>query len=165
MPEYFDRYINLVADVELLEAFDASIDQINKLDRSLFDKLEGKRYVPGKWTVHDIFQHIIDTERILSYRALRFARNDETQLPGFEEDLFGANTKANERTLTSLLDELIITRKSTKMMFENFDDIMLTRSGIASNKRISVISLGFTIIGHQLHHLKIIEERYFPLIK
>jgi hypothetical protein len=165
LPEYFDRYINLVADTELLDAFDASIEQINKLDRDLYTALGEKLYAPGKWTVKDIIQHIIDTERILTYRALRFARNDETPLPGFEESTLSMHTRANERSIVSLFDELLLVRRTTKIMFENFNTEMLLRNGTASGKKISVLALGFTIIGHQLHHLKIIEERYVPLVK
>ena len=165
MPEYFDRYINLVPDIEIIEAFDNSIEQLNSIDRDLFTKLDGKRYAPDKWTVKDIIQHSIDTERILSYRALRFARNDDTPLHGFDENSYAVNTTANDRTIISLLQELILVRGTTKMMFENFNHPMLLRKGIASNKEISVLALGFTIIGHQLHHLRIIEQRYIPLIK
>ncbi len=165
MPEYFDRYINLVPDIEIIEAFDNSIEQLNSIDRDLFTKLDGKRYAPDKWTVKDIIQHSIDTERILSYRALRFARNDDTPLHGFDENSYAVNTTANDRTIISLLQELMLVRGTTKMMFENFNHPMLLRKGIASNKEISVLALGFTIIGHQLHHLRIIEQRYIPLIK
>lgn len=165
MPEYFDCYINLVPDIELLQAFDNSIEQLNAIDRNLFAKLDGKRYAPDKWTVKDIFQHVIDTERIFAYRALRFARNDDIPLPGFDENSYAVNTTANDRTIISLLQELILVRGTTKMMFENFNHPMLLRKGIASNKEISVLALGFTIIGHQLHHLRIIEQRYIPLIK
>lgn len=165
MPEYFDRYINLVPDIEIIEAFDNSIEQLNSIDRDLFTKLDGKRYAPDKWTVKDIIQHSIDTERILSYRALRFARNDDTPLHGFDENSYAVNTTANDRTIISLLQELMLVRGTTKMMFENFNHPMLLRKGIASNKEISVLALGFTIIGHQLHHVRIIEQRYIPLIQ
>ncbi len=164
MPEYFVRYINLVPNVELLEAFDKSIEVLQDIDKNSLTKLDGKRYAPNKWTIKDIFQHLIDTEKILAYRALRFARNDNTPLPGFEENIFAAHTIANDRTIFSLLEELMLVRTTTKMMFANFDTVMLLRKGIASDKEISVLALGFTIIGHQMHHLNIIEERYFPLI-
>ena len=164
MPEYFVRYINLVPNVELLEAFDKSIEVLQDIDKNSLTKLDGKRYAPNKWTIKDIFQHLIDTEKILAYRALRFARNDNTPLPGFEENIFAAHTIANDRTIFSLLEELMLVRTTTKMMFANFDTVMLLRKGIASEKEISVLALGFTIIGHQMHHLNIIEERYFPLI-
>jgi hypothetical protein len=165
MPEYFDRYINLVPDIELLDAFDYSIDQLHAIDRDFFTKLDGKRYSPEKWTVKDIIQHIIDTERISAYRALRFARNDGTPLHSFDENSFAQNTTANLRTINSLLEELTVLRKGNRMMFESFDDTMLLRTGKNWKYEISVLALGFTIIGHQLHHLKVIDERYIPLIK
>ncbi len=165
MPEYFNRYINLVPDIEILQAFNNSIDQLRAIDRNLFTKLDDKRYAPDKWTVKDIIQHIIDAERIFGYRALRFARNDNTPLPGFDENSYALNTNANDRVINTLLEELIVLRQSNKILFEYFDDEMLLRIGISNRNQISVLALGFTIIGHQLHHLKIIEERYFPLIR
>jgi hypothetical protein len=165
MPEYFVRYINLVPDIELLEAFEKSIDVLQDIDRNSLTKLDDKRYAPDKWTVKDILQHIIDAERIFAYRALRFARNDNTRLPGFDENAFAVHTAANDRTIISLLEELIAVRKTTKIMYENFDPAILNKKGIASDKEISVLALGFTIIGHQMHHLQIIDERYIPLIK
>jgi hypothetical protein len=165
MPNYFDRYINLVPDIELLQAFNNSINQLNAIDRDLFAKLDGKRYAPDKWTVKDILQHVIDTDRIFAYRALRFARNDETVLPGYDENSFALFTTANERSINSLLEEILIVRNSSKIMFESFDDTMLLRSGKCFNTQMSVLAVGFTLVGHQLHHLRIIEERYIPLIK
>jgi len=165
MPEYFDRYINLVEDIEIIHAFEKSIEQLTEIDRELFVKLDGKRYAPDKWTVKDIFQHIIDGERVFAYRALRFARNDKTALPGFDEQSFALNTAANARTIHSLLEELTVIRTSNKILFESFDDTMMLRTGKCYNTKMSVLAMGFNIIGHQLHHLRIIEERYIPLIK
>jgi len=165
MPEYFDRYINLVADIEIIEAFNNSIQQLKAIDRNLFTKLDGKRYAPDKWTVKDIFQHIIDGERVFAYRALRFARNDSTHLPGFDENSFALHTIANNRTINSLLDELTLLRTVNKIMYESFNDTMMLRIGNCYNTKMSVLAMGFNIIGHQLHHLRIIEERYIPLIK
>ncbi|MDP1676401.1 MAG: DinB family protein [Bacteroidota bacterium] len=165
MPEYFDRYINLVADIEILDAFDKSIEQLHEIDRDFFTKLDHKRYSPEKWTVKDIIQHVIDTERIFAYRALRFARNDNTLLPGFDENSFAQHTTANLRTINSLLEEVTVLRKANRIMFESFDDEMLLRTGKCYNTKMSVLAIGFNIIGHQIHHLRIIEERYMPLIK
>jgi len=165
MPEYFDRYINLVADVELLLAFDKSIEQLHAIDKDLFTKLDHKRYAPEKWTVKDIIQHVIDSERVFAYRALRFARNDNTLLPGFDENSFAQHTTANLRTINSLLEELTVVRKANRLMYESFDDTMLMRSGKVWKYELSVLAMGFNIIGHQIHHLKVIDERYAPLIK
>ena len=165
MPEYFDRYINLVADVELLQAFDKSIEQLHAIDKDFFTKLDHKRYAPEKWTVKDIIQHVIDSERVFAYRALRFARNDKTLLPSFDENNFAQHTTANLRTISSLLEELTVLRKANRLMYESFDDTMLLRSGKVWKYELSVLAMGFNIIGHQIHHLKVIDERYAPLIK
>lgn len=163
MPQYFDRYINLVADIELAQAFDESIEQLHSLDANLLTKLDGARYAPDKFTVKDIFQHTIDFERILSYRALLFARREGSIPQGIDENLLAAKMKANRRTIYELIDELKIVRASTKSMFESFDDEMLSNTGINWKYEIPVLGMGFAIIGHQIHHLKIIEEKYHPL--
>ncbi len=160
-PEYFDRYINLVADVELWQAFERSIAQLNKLDKNLLAKLDGKKYAPDKWTVKEILQHIIDFERILTYRALLFARREGSIPQGVDEKLLGANMNADRRTIDALVDELKIVRVSTKTMFDSFDDEMLQTSGTNWKYEISVLAMGFSIIGHQIHHLKTIEEKYY----
>jgi len=164
MPEYFDRYINLVEDIELSKAFDESIIQLDSLDRNTLNRLEGKQYAPDKWTVKDIFQHLIDVERVLVYRTLRFARRDGVVPLGFDENLIAKNANASQRSLDKLITELKIQRASTQLMFESFTNEMLLAKGINWKHEISVLAMGFNIIGHQIHHLKIIEERYFPLV-
>lgn len=164
MPEYFDRYINLVADVELSEAFDKSLEQIEQLDIQLLNQIGDIVYAPGKWQIHSIVQHIIDFERIFGYRALLFARRDENVRQGVDENLIAANANADRRTIESLLEELKAARLATKLLFESFDDEMLRTTGISWKYEISVLALGFIAVGHQIHHFNIIRERYYPLI-
>lgn len=164
LPKYFDRYIHQVPDIELLEAMNqfgsgymlASEEQMNRLGHQI--------YAPGKWTIHDIIQHIIDAERIFVYRALRFARKDNTKLPGFDENLFAASASASRRSLDGLLEEFAAVRNATICMFRSFDDEELMSTGISSNAEISVLALGFTLTGHVIHHMNVIQERYLPLI-
>ncbi len=165
LPEYFDHYINLVADVELSQAFADSIGQLNELDRNLLTRLDGQKYAPDKWTVKGILQHIIDWERILSYRGLLFARQEGSVPQGVDEKLLAANMNAEKRPLDDLIDELSIVRAATKSMFDSFDDEMLQNKGANWKHEISVLAMGFSIIGHQIHHLKIIEENYYPLLE
>ena len=106
MPQYFDRYINLVADVELSQAFGDSIGKLNELDRSLLKRLDGKKYAPDKWTVKGLLQHVIDFERILSYRSLLFARREGSVPQGVDEYLLAAHMNAEDRPLDELIDEL-----------------------------------------------------------
>src|SRR5688572_20919304 len=97
MPQYFEKYINQVDDVELSQAFDDSIKQADELDKKMLAKLDGKRYAPGKWTVKETFQHLIDWERILSYRALLYARLEGSVSQSVDGDLFAANRNAERR--------------------------------------------------------------------
>ena len=162
MPGYYDRYINLVPDVELSQAFDDSIRQLNELDRVALGRIADKSYAPGKWTIKDIIQHMSDGERIMTYRALMFARRDPTA-PGFDQEAFAENAGANRRTFDDLLDELISVRRATKAMYDSFTDDMLRARGKSWEHEVSVLDLAFIIFGHQIHHLNVIAERYSTL--
>jgi len=164
MPAFFDRYINLVEDIDLLEALETYSPEALFSEVDSLEALGDSVYAPGKWTIRDIIHHCIDTERIMSYRALRFARNDQTPLPGFEENDYAQNTLASERTLEDLLDEYEIVRAATLAQFQHFNETMLRRSGKASASIISVGALGYVIVGHAIHHMNVIRERYFPLL-
>ena len=118
------------------------------------------RYDEGKWTIKEIIQHLIDSERVFSYRALRISRNDKTPLPGFDENSFVENTNSNQRSLQGLLTEMAVVRQATLSLFSSFSVEQLERIGMASNHQISVRAIGFIIIGHQEHHQKIFQERY-----
>lgn len=163
MPQYWDRYINLVPDVELSQAFEDSIRQLDQLDRTALARVGDQTYSPGKWTVKDIIQHLTDGERVLCYRALVFARRDEVTPPGFEQDVFAQNAATNRRTIDDLIDELLLVRRATKAMYDSFDDDMLKARGISWEYETSVLDLGFAILGHQIHHLNVIAERYSGL--
>ena len=161
MPQYYDRYINLVPDVELPVAIEDSIRQLDQLDRTLLARLGDTSYSPGKWSVKDIIQHLSDSERVMAYRALMFARRN-TSAPGFDQNSFAENANANSRTVDDLLDELVNVRRATKALYDSFDDDMLRARGMSWDYDVSVLDLGFTIVGHQIHHLNIIAERYSP---
>lgn len=164
MPNYFDRYINLCDDVELIEGLEQTFTLFDAPDLMLsLQQLGDTVYAEGKWTAKDILQHLIDTERIISYRALRIARNDKTPLPGFEEDLFAQNTLALHRTIEDLIAEFKVVRQSSLALFRSFDEVMLQREGTASNQPITALALGFIVMGHPIHHLNILKERYFSL--
>lgn len=162
MPEYFDRYINLIDDDELSEAFDKSIARIDALDRERLTQLDGYRYAPDKWTVKEVIQHVIDWERIFCYRALLLARREGSPLPGIEETTLAAGMKANSRTIPEILAELRAVRLSTKALFESFDEEMLRTVGTIWKYQMPVLAIGFLSLGHEAHHMKIVEERYVP---
>ncbi|MEP6923035.1 MAG: DinB family protein [Pyrinomonadaceae bacterium] len=165
MPEYFDRYINLLADIELSQAFENSIEQLEALDKDFLKRLDGNVYAAEKWTVKGIFQHLIDFERILSYRALLFARKEGSTPQGIDENLLAVNMSADRRSVDELIEELKIVRLGTKTLFESFDDKDLLNVGVSWKYEISVLAMGFNIIGHQIHHFNVIENKYFPLIQ
>lgn len=159
-PCYFDTYISKVEDIELSEAFQKSLDAINALDFEKYNALANYAYAEGKWTIKQVFQHIIDTERIMAYRALRFSRNDATILPGFDENAFAMNAPVEHRSLKDILEELKQVRVSSRLLFDSFTEGALLRKGVMFNSEMSVLAVGFTIIGHQTHHLNVIQERY-----
>ncbi len=164
MPQFFDRYINLVEDIDIFEAFEKYSPARVYDDLSKLTALNDKIYAPGKWTVKDILQHVIDNERIMAYRALRFSRNDDTVLAGYEEELFAANTVASQRTVADLMEEFELVRKSTILLFKNMDDAMILRSGVAYKSRISALALGYVVIGHAVHHMNVVRDRYYSLL-
>ncbi len=163
-PCYFDKYIECAEDVEILQAFDDSINELETLDLQYFNAIGDAVYAKGKWTIKDIFQHLIDTEHILAYRALRIGRNDKTKLQGFDEEVLADNVSTQNRTLESIIDELKLRRQVTKLLFESFTDEHLQIIGYSSDLQMSALAFGFTIVGHQKYHLKIIREKYLSLI-
>jgi uncharacterized damage-inducible protein DinB len=165
MPAYFDRYINLVDDTELNAALQQSLEVVENFPLDKWKALGDRVYAEGKWTIKDIVQHITDTERIFAYRALRFARKDSTKLHGFEEDDFAAAAGANARSLEDLVEELKAVRRTTVMLFASLTDEMLLFMGSTYSSTANALAIGFTIIGHQRHHLNVLEERYYPLLQ
>jgi uncharacterized damage-inducible protein DinB len=160
-PEYFQKYIDQVPEDDILTGFANQSVVVKSLLESISEEKAHHAYAPGKWTLKDVLQHIIDTERIFAYRTLCFARNEKISLPGFDENEYAANTSANRRTWQSLSHEFTAVRHSTELLFRSFSAEELLRTGLANNKPTSVASMGFIILGHVYHHKKIIEERYF----
>ena len=158
-PPYFSRYIDLVKETKVTDALQTQSDLIE----NYFDTLEAKAdyaYAPGKWTLKEMLQHMIDTERIFCFRALCFARQEKANIPGFEEDEYAANSHANDRTWKSLCEEMKVVRKSTRLLYESFSTDDFMHSGSANNKPVSVLALGFMTVGHVYHHVNVIKERY-----
>lgn len=158
---YYGNYIAQVSDeYTLIEELEISLHRFIKFVQNIpMDKFD-YRYAEGKWTIKDIIQHIIDAERVFAYRALRFARNDTTELPGFEENDYVDEANGNQRSIMELLTELSAVRHATLLLFKSFNEEQLLRIGIASENPMSVRALGFVMIGHQNHHQKVFEERY-----
>ena len=162
-PPYAAMYLDLLPDDgRVLAHLEDQARLIDAFFRALpADRLR-YRYAPGKWTPKEILLHLADDERIYAYRALRFARGDGTELPGFDQDPYAAASGAEARALESLLAEHAAVRASTLSLFANLPDTALTRSGVANGARVTVRALAWHIAGHELHHLKILRERYQP---
>ena len=158
--EFYHNYIRLVEQEDLNKAFLKYSASFLDFFKALPDNKLDFRYAHGKWTIREVLQHIIDAERVFSYRALRFARKDATPLPGFDENLFAETSKASHRSWDDLLEEFSVVRKSSALLFQSFDEEQLNASGISSGSSNYVLALGYIIIGHSLHHQNIIRERY-----
>ncbi len=159
-PEFFSNYINLVNEDDLTDAFKKQQVLIEDFFENIPESKSEYAYAEGKWTLKELLQHIIDTERIFCYRALAIARKETVSLPGFDEIEYAANSNANDRDWKSLCSELKIVRRSTEILFSSFSAEAMLSTGLANNHTISVLAIGFTCIGHISHHINIIEERY-----
>ena len=159
-PAYFGRYINLVDANDLQTAVTTYSHPLTYFFVNIPEEKGNYAYAPGKWTIKDLLQHVIDTERIMSYRLLCIARGEQTPLPGFAEDAYAASAEASKRSFISLKEEFIALRKSTDLLIQSLTEEQLNNAGTASNKTTTANPLGYIIFGHILHHKTIVEERY-----
>ena len=158
---YHERYISLVPGNDILGTLDSQRRQTLIL-LSGRDESEGDfRYAPGKWSVKEVLGHVCDTERIFAYPALRIARGDSTPLPGFEQDDYIRNGPFAARQLPDLIEDYIAVRRATLTLFRNLDEAAWMHRGIVNNNEISVRALAYITAGHELHHRRILEEKYF----
>lgn len=157
---YYKKYMDTVGIVNLFDVLESSLVELLKTVENVSTEKLDYQYEEDKWTIKDIIQHLIDTERIMCYRALRFSRNDATELPGYDESWFVDNSNGNDRDLTDLLNELKVVRLSTIALFKSFTEEMFTFSGTANGGDITVRAICFIIPGHFIHHLNVIKEKY-----
>ncbi len=157
---YYHTYVDKVPDGDIIKILQKQSGQIIKLLKNVSKKKSLFRYSPEKWSVREIIGHIIDTERVLSYRALRFARNDQNDLPGFDENAYVRQSNYNDIKLGDLVEEFCAIRKSNVMMFKNFSDEVSLRKGRANSNPFTVRAMAYIIAGHCNHHLEIIKGRY-----
>jgi len=158
---YYDRYISLIPGTDILSTLSSQAPKTIALLSARSEQEGELRYAPGKWSVKEAFGHLIDTERIMSYRALRIARNDRTPLAGFDQDDFVRDGPYSELRLVGLVEEFKNVRAATLAFFRNLRDQDWTRRGVANNHDITVRALAYIIAGHELHHRNLLEERYF----
>lgn len=159
-PERFGPEIELVSYDELLSGLEDSFQKTSAFLRALPPEKLHYRYQAEKWTIQQLWQHVLDVERVLSYRALRYARHDETVLHGFDEKRYADFSNANARSWASILEEYAAVRVSTLLLFKSFDAGMAMRRGTAGKSELTVRAVGFLILGHETHHVRTIRERY-----
>jgi uncharacterized damage-inducible protein DinB len=158
---YYDRYISLIAGTDILGTLDAQRRQMVLL-LSGRDESDGDfRYAPDKWNAKEVLGHVCDTERIFAYRALRIARGDETPMAGFEQDDYVKNGPFANAPMAEMVEDYIAVRRATLTLLRNLDEPAWTRRGTANNNAVSVRALAYTIAGHEVHHRRILEEKYF----
>jgi uncharacterized damage-inducible protein DinB len=159
-PEYYARYISRVDTDSIAEAVRKYAADLENFYTTLPDSKADYAYAAGKWTLKEVLQHVIDTERIMTYRMLRIARNDQTPLPSFDENSYTENARANERSFEELKEELKAVRRSSDLLIKSLSEEQLSSTGTASNLPVTANAVGYIVFGHLLHHKAIIEERY-----
>jgi uncharacterized damage-inducible protein DinB len=158
--EFYEGYINLVEEPNVIEVLIRQGQQMYTLIRQLTDEEATYRYADDKWSVREIIGHLIDTERIMAYRALCISRGDQTALPGYDHEAYVEQGNFDRRSLQSLSTEYDALRNANISMFSSFSEEQVLRKGTANEVSVSVRALAFIIAGHEKHHLNILEEKY-----
>ena len=162
-PGYFNSYIDKVSEEDLSKAFEKNKKEIIPFLKTIPENTGDFAYTAGKWSIKQLILHISDSERVFSYRALRFARGDSQQPLSFDENLYAENSNANKRTLASVIEEYEAVNLSTIHLFQSFSDNGLLATGNTSAGKLTVNALGFVICGHAIHHSEILKSRYLKL--
>lgn len=161
--EYADFYAGYIAAMpsgDVLEILERQKDQLRQFAETIAPDRETFRYAPGKWSLREVVGHLIDSERVFSYRALCFSRGDDTPLPGFDENFYVANADFDSRTLQSLIEELTLLRSANVLLFRSLTPEDLARVGVANTHPVSVRALAFILAGHLQHHFNVLRDRY-----
>ncbi|HEY3975613.1 MAG TPA: DinB family protein [Candidatus Sulfotelmatobacter sp.] len=158
---YYDRYISLVAGSDILSTLDAQRRQMMLLLSGRNENDGNFRYAAEKWNAKEVLGHVCDTERIFAYRALRIARGDQTPMEGFEQDDYVKNGPFARISLEEIVEDYIAVRRATLTLLRNLDEAAWMRRGVANKNEVTVRALAYTIAGHEVHHLRILEEKYF----
>ena len=157
---YFEQYIKLVEGNNIIKILYEQSKITRELIKSISDYKGNYRYADGKWTIKEVIGHILDSERILAYRALSLARGEKKSLPGFDHNDYVRDGNFNRRELTELSFEFKLLRESNLLMFKNFSEEMLCKKGLADEAFVTVLALLYIIAGHEKHHLNVLEEKY-----
>ena len=157
---YYTRYIELVSGHDVMSALKSQLGETITFLKRIPDEKSLLRYEPGKWSVREVLGHMIDTERIFAYRALRIARGDATPLAGFEQDDYIKGASFDRIGWNALIEEFELVRRANILMFSGLTEEAWKRSGTANNAAITVRAIAWIIAGHELHHRKVIGEKY-----
>ena len=157
---YYDKYISMVPDDDILAVLESQMEDTAGFLGTIPESQASFRYAPDKWSIKELVGHVIDGERVFAYRALRFARNDKTPLPGFEQDDYVRNGAFDNCRLSDLAAELKSVRQATLFLFKHLDEDAWKRRGVANDDEVSVRALAYIIAGHELHHREILRTRY-----
>jgi len=157
---YYEKYITLVQSDDILAALEDQRRQTLLLLSGRPETDGDLRYAPGKWSVTELLGHLNDTERIMSYRALRIARGDQTPIEGFEQDDYVRNGPFGRVPLSDLIEDFIAVRRATVSLFRDLDEAAWSRRGVANKSEVTVRALAYIIAGHELHHRRILEDKY-----
>lgn len=163
--KYIQKYLNLIPSENWLEEMKTVSNQTLEIYQSLTEEQSNFAYADEKWTLKTLLEHLIDVEKIFHYRALRFARKDQTELPGFNEENYAKNGTANQQELQPLIEEFYLNRLLSLAFFNKLTSEQLVQTGKANGNKASVETIGKLIVGHNIHHLNIIKERYLPNLK
>ena len=158
--DYYHSYISKVPEGDILAILQTQCDETLRVLSAIDENKAEHRYAPGKWSIKEMIGHVVDAERVFSYRAMCFARNDAGPLPGMEQDGFVEHGRFGKRTLADLAEELRLLRQSNILLFRSFDEEVSLRKGIASGFEFTVRALVYIIAGHERHHLGILNEKY-----
>ncbi len=164
-PEFLDYVYKLNKGIELTEALQLSLKEIDQIDLEQLNRIGLRSYEKNKWSINKIIQHLIDWERIWCFRAIIFARAEGTIPVAHDQEIMGENSNANEIPIEQLIEELISVRKSTIRMFASFNKKILETNCMFFEYKMPLSAIGFTITAHQIHHFNVIKERYIPLDK
>ena len=158
--EFYANYVSLVPEDDVVSAIETNSSETQKLMASIDDARGAYRYAEGKWSVKEVFGHLIDGERVFGYRALCIARGDQTSLPGFDEQEYMRYANFDDWKIGDLAELYALTRRANIVFFRNLTEEAWNRRGIANNSPVTVRALAFIIAGHERHHLKVLRERY-----
>jgi DinB superfamily len=157
---YYERYIALVAESDVVSTLERQLQSTLSLLRGLDEAQAGSRYAPDKWSIKELVGHLIDTERVFAYRAMRFARNDKTPLSGFEQDDFVRSADFDARQLNDLAEEFEHVRRANVHFFRALNEEAWSRRGTANDNDVTVRALAYIMAGHEAHHVNVLKTRY-----